>query len=104
MGGTPDKNFCDETKILLGIWTVDHGRDNRRFFIVYGFKTILTIYGYICIIYNKCNRYINNISQRCSSVCQVKILDKKVIHTNYRVIHIVIHISTHTTKTRKNRL
>lgn len=47
------------------------------FLIVYGFKTILTIYGYICIIYNKCNRYINNISQRCSSVCQVKILDKK---------------------------
>ena len=29
-GGTSDKNFCDETKILSGIWTADHGRDNRR--------------------------------------------------------------------------
>ena len=24
------KIFCDETKILSGIWTADHGRDNRR--------------------------------------------------------------------------
>ena len=29
-GGTPDKNFCDETKILSGIWIADHGRDNRQ--------------------------------------------------------------------------
>ena len=24
------KFFCDETKILSGIWIADHGRDNRR--------------------------------------------------------------------------
>ena len=24
------KIFCDETKILSGIWISDHGRDNRR--------------------------------------------------------------------------
>ena len=29
-GGVSDKNFCDETKILSGFWTADHGRDNRR--------------------------------------------------------------------------
>ena len=29
-GGISDKNFCDETKILLGIWIADHGRDNMR--------------------------------------------------------------------------
>ena len=28
-GSTSDKNFCDKTKILSGIWTGDHGRDNR---------------------------------------------------------------------------
>ena len=28
-GSTSDKNFCDETKILLDIWTADHGRDKR---------------------------------------------------------------------------
>ena len=26
-GGTQDKNFCNETKILSGIWISDHGRD-----------------------------------------------------------------------------
>lgn len=26
-GGISDKNFCDETKILSGIWTADHGRE-----------------------------------------------------------------------------
>ena len=56
-GGISDKNFCDETKILLDIWISDHGRDNRRFLIVCGFKTILTIYGHICIIYGQYNKY-----------------------------------------------
>ena len=29
-GSTSEKNFCDKTKILSGIWIADHGRDNRR--------------------------------------------------------------------------
>lgn len=64
-GGIPDKKFYNETKILSGIWTADHGRDatgdRAEILIVYGFKTILTIYGlYITDITVICG-YINNI-------------------------------------------
>ena len=31
--------------------------DRPEILIVYGFKTILTIYGYICIVYSKHNGY-----------------------------------------------
>ena len=59
------QKICDETKILSGIWIADHGRDatgdRAEILIVYGFKTILTIYGlYIKDITVICG-YINNI-------------------------------------------
>ena len=64
-GGVSDKIFCDETKILSGIWTADHGRDatgdRAEILIVYGFKTILTIYGLYITDITVIWVYINNI-------------------------------------------
>ena len=39
-GVTPDKNFCDETKILFDIWTADHGRE---ILIVYTIINIIIV-------------------------------------------------------------
>ena len=36
----------------------DHGNGIAGDWIVYGFKTIQTIYGYICIMYGQYNRYL----------------------------------------------
>lgn len=36
----------------------DHGDGIAGDWIVYGFKTIQTIYGYICIMYGQYNRYL----------------------------------------------
>ena len=51
------KIFAIKLKFYWVFWIADHGRDNRRFLIVCGFKTILTIYGHICIIYGQYNKY-----------------------------------------------
>ena len=63
-GGIPDKKFYNETKILSGIWTqIRDGitGDRPEILIIYGFKTIMTIYGlYITDITVICG-YINNI-------------------------------------------
>lgn len=58
-GGTSDKNFCDETKILSGFWIGlwDGITGDFLIVIVYGFKTIQIIYDYIWIIYGKYNIY-----------------------------------------------